>query len=75
MVFRRIGNGSQTVRLGTFTFTGTEITFIPKKENNWQGYTQKYTLQDGVLKLESEGKKLTDHLKSNNSVFIKLLLN
>jgi|TergutMp193P3_1026864.scaffolds.fasta_scaffold90703_1 hypothetical protein len=38
---------------GTFTYTNTTITFIPEEVDTWQGYTQKYTLINNVLILES----------------------
>jgi hypothetical protein len=57
MLFKSSGNGNDAPmsRSGTFTFTNTEITFIPERENTWKGYKQKYTLQDDVLMLERAG--------------------
>jgi len=46
-----VGNGSNVSRQGTFTFTDTEITFVPAQANTWQGYTQTYTLTGNVLRL------------------------
>jgi hypothetical protein len=43
-----------TSRPGTFTFTDTEITFIPKQEGTWTGYTQRYTLSGNILTLEND---------------------
>jgi hypothetical protein len=56
MLFNSSGNNDSTTNAGTFTFTDDEITFIPGRESTWTGYTQKYTLQDDVLQLESDGE-------------------
>jgi len=40
-----------TYRAGVFTFTDTEITFIPDRTNTWTGWTQKYTFDDNSIVL------------------------
>jgi len=49
-------NSGSIRRPGTFTFTDTKITFIPKEANTWTGWTQDYILQDGILTLIDDGK-------------------
>jgi len=48
-------NNKGISRPGTFTFTNTEITFIPKEANTWTGWTQGYTLDGKVLTLQNDG--------------------
>ena len=49
---RKVENGQLIFnKPGTFTFTATEITFIPLEENTWQGYTQGYSFENGGLML------------------------
>jgi hypothetical protein len=55
MLFKSSDNNGSTTKPGTFTFTDSEITFIPERESTWAGYTQTYTLQDNVLQLENNG--------------------
>ncbi|MDR2409005.1 MAG: hypothetical protein LBE13_12955 [Bacteroidales bacterium] len=40
-----------TSRPGTFTFTNTKFSFIPRHSNTWTGYSMKYKLteEDGKL--------------------------
>jgi hypothetical protein len=59
MLFRAVNNNGQSNRSGTFTFTDTEITFIPEQANTWQGYIQKYRLIDNVLTLENDGRNFS----------------
>ena len=55
-LFRSVdGNGNLISRLGTFTFTNNQITFIPPP-GTWTGYTQRYTLQGNTLTLEEAGQ-------------------
>jgi hypothetical protein len=53
MRFTTTGGISQR---GTFTFTDTEITFIPQRANSWKGYTQAYILSGNTLTLEEDGE-------------------
>ena len=53
--FRFYENGRVMLRRhGRFVFTETEITFIPIDTGSWQGYTQRYTLNDNELELERD---------------------
>jgi len=57
MLFRSVdSNGNRISRPGTFTFTDTEITFIPQQANTWQGYTQAYKLSGNELELARDGR-------------------
>jgi len=51
VAIRMINSNGSTTRPGFFTFTDTEITFIPEQANTWPGYTQSYTLNGNKLTL------------------------
>ena len=46
-------NSSGAKKSGTFTFTETDITFIPAEGAGWRGWTQGYTLDGVTLILKS----------------------
>jgi hypothetical protein len=48
--------GGNTRRPGMFTFTDTDITFIPAEANTWQGWKQGYTLEGDTLTLADDGQ-------------------
>jgi hypothetical protein len=43
---------------GTFTFTDTEITFIPDLIDTWTGWTQSYSLSEDELILHPDGSHI-----------------
>jgi hypothetical protein len=50
---RSYQNGRVIIRRqGIFTFTDTEITFIPAQAGSWEGYTQRYSLSGNELSME-----------------------
>ena len=57
MLFQSVDrNGKLISKPGTFTFTGTRITFKPEQANTWQGYTQSYKLSGDKLELANDGQ-------------------
>ena len=56
MLFKSVDNQGRTDSWpGTFTFTNTEITFIPEQVNTWPGWKTGYTLNGYILELAEGG--------------------
>jgi hypothetical protein len=54
VLFKQSGGGEATAsESGTFTFTDTEFTITPVGKSDWETFTQRYTLENNVLTLES----------------------
>ena len=56
-VYQNYSNGQRVInKPGTFTFTGSEITFIPPSgPDQWQGWTTSYTINGNTLFLQNDG--------------------